>query len=392
MCDPVTLTAVAVATTAAGTGANMMAQSNARKAQQATSNANTARQAGAFDERMQLAGASDQRVMGIEQKQYQQTSDLENNTFATLLKYAQDHADDNALEDKGLVTAQRQLNNQAIQTKTLEAANQSGYLQKMTQQVADAVSSAMPGSQAAMTTANFAQRMKLMGTALAANPGAAPSLTADDLVKQAYAARQDAANATIAKEAQAGSFVNATKNSASWADQLLSQGAQSANLTANRAALSKSLEGNELASNTASDQLAQAHASFAKGLNDWTLGQKNAAENTYSGQAGQTLSDYFDRSLQSEKDYSSGLIGANTAADATDTALANYKVGNTTANTNIGDALLTAGKLAAAGAGAVGGADTPIPVKTLPKGTPVFNFTNPSASFVPLPSSYAYGG
>jgi hypothetical protein len=347
------MTLTAVALTAAGTGANAVAQSNARKSQQATMNANTAQSAQLFNERTGIQDASNQRLMGIEQGRYGEASGLEENTFATLLKYSADHADANSLADKGLVTTQQQLQNQRIQTKTLASAQQSGYLEDMADNVAKSVSASFPGSQAALTTANFAQRMAMLNTAFSsAGPGAQPSLTADDLVKQAYAAKADVAKDTILKEAAAGAQTGAQLNSASWADQLLNQSAQDNQQVAQRAALAKSQTADQLATTDASEELAQQHNTFTKGLNDWLAQQKTGAFQDWSQKEAGSQSDYFGRQTQSEKDYAAGMIGANTHLDDADTSLANMKIGATTADTTFGDLLKASGSIVA-GAGGV---------------------------------------
>lgn len=388
MCDPLTITAVAL--TAAGTGANAIAGRNARSAAQRTMNANTVAQAGEFDKRQGYVQQGDAATMDLTKKQYSDQSLLEDGTFAYMLAQSKQHADENALADKGLITTQQQLNNQAVQTKTLEAARQSGFLQQITQNIADGVSRALPGSQQAATAQNFAQRIKLLDATLQGT-GKQGSMTASDLVKEAYAARDDAARQTVMNQARAGSYVEATEASANQADQALQQAGARADVIQGRANLSKGMETNELGVNTARDELAQQHASFAKGLNDWLQAQKTSTYGDWSKNQATTDANYYERSLESNKDFTNGMVAASQGLENTNTSLANFKIANTQPDTTFGDILKAGGSALGAYAGAQNPSANlkPIPVQSFTALT-----TKPvqaNANFVPMPSFAAYG-
>ena len=388
MCDPLTITAVALM--AAGTGANAIAQKNARTAAQDTMNQNTFAQANEFNRREGMVEGSDARTMDLTKKQYSDSSMLEDGTFAYMLSQAKEHSDANALADKGLITTQQQLNNSAVQTKTLEAARQSGFLQQVTQNIADGINKALPGSQQAATAQNFADRIKLLDANLTAS-GNTGSLTADDLVKQAYAARDQTAKANVMQNATAGSYVDATEDSANAADQALTQAGQRADVIKGRADLSKTMETGELATNSARDELAQQHATFAKGLNDWLQAQKTSAYGDWAKNQGQSDANFYERSLASEKDFASGMIGSSQNLENTNTALANYKIGNTQADTTLGDLLKVAGQGVSMYAGSTAAPKTPTfsamlkPNNSAVVAPSIMRAGNPTAP------SYAYG-
>lgn len=345
MCDPVSMTAVAL--TAAGTGANAMAQSSARKSQQKTMNANTAAQAASFDQRMALASGSDERTMDLVQRQYGDTSGLQDTTFDYLLNQSQERADSQDLAAKGLITAQTQNNQERVQTKAAEAAQQSGFADRLMTQVSEGIRAAT--SQFAQAGKFGGDRLDLIKSALGGPSTGAPA-GADELVQRAYADRAQAAHDTALSEGAAGAQVGGMQDASSWAGQIMDNKSRAVDRIQGRAALSKAQLGDELANVDASDQLAANHASFAGNLAEWLEGQKTNAWQTYAQNEGSALDSYYGNSLGSEGEYTQGMIGSNQHQDDTRTSLANYKIGNTQANTTFGDLLKLGGSALGAGA------------------------------------------
>jgi hypothetical protein len=338
--------------TAAGTAANAVAGSKARKAAQSTMNANTAAQAAQFDRRNADIVTSDARKMDLTKGQYGDTSDLENKTFDYLLGQSKTHADSVDLAQRGLVTAQKTNQDRRVAAKGAEALRQSGYLDQITNTVVNAIHEAAPGSQMAFAADDFANRLKTMNTALggpsvAADGTGAPA-GADPLVAGAFASRAKAANDAGLEQGKALSRVGSYTDAADRADMTLKQGGTFADLIQGRAALSNQMGNAEQSNIDASDVLAQQHADFSKGLADWLQQQRGNAYTTYSNNKAGALGDYYGRSLQSENDYTTGMLGSSQHLEDTNTSLANYKIANTQADTTFGD-LLKAGGSAIAG-------------------------------------------
>lgn len=343
MCDPITLTAAAL--TAAGTASNAIAGNNARKSQQSTMNANTKASAAEFDRRQNMVVGSDARVMDLTQHQYADASKLQDQTFSYLLDQSKTTADANDLVAKGLVTAQKEIQTQRMAAKAVDAAKQSGYLQKITDNIAQTIEATAPGSQQAYAAKDFANRLSTMTTAIGDPSTSGPSATADDLVKAAFASRSAAANAAGMAQGKALSNVSSMTDAASWADQLQTQGAKQNDLTAGRATLDKGFADDKQQTLNASDELAQQHATFATGLNNWLQQQHDSNQQTYAQNEGASQGDFYGRSLSSENNFTNAMTGASQHLEDTNTNLANYKISNTQADTTFGDLLKAGGSI-----------------------------------------------
>lgn len=353
MCDPVSLTVAAIS--GAGLAANKVAQNNAAKSQQSTMNANTAASAAQFDTRMGLARGSDQRVMGLEQDQYGETSDLQDQTFSYMLDQSKQRADTEDLAQRGLITAQQQNNDRRITLNAAESARQAGYLGDVAQTITNAASQIAGPAMAAKVSSMFSDRLGVLTNVMpAGTPSQGPTPAGDDLVGRAYATQAQAARDRVMGEATAGAHVGAARDAASWADQLQNGAGDTADAIKGRAGLSGQLAAADSANIDASDKLAQAHASFAQQLAQWQEQQNTGAYSDWSTKQGGVLGDYYGRNLQSENDYSTGMTGSSQHLEDTNTSLANYKISNTRADTTLGDALMLAGSAAGAAGASFG--------------------------------------
>lgn len=348
MCDPVSLTAAALM--AAGTGANAYADGKARKSAKKTMDANTAAQGAQFDRRMGYTRDSDKRVMDLLQRQYGDTSALEDTTFDFVLDQSKQRADSVDLAARGLITETQKNANSRVALRGAEAARQSGYLDKIAANIATAANDVGFAGQQGYAADALTGRMGVMDKAIGPASESMATPTADALVQGAMASRAGAARDAGMKQGAALSKVGSYEDASSWADQLQKAAFDRSDTIKGRADLSQAFSGREVGAVDASDELALHHADFAKGLAEWLESQRVGAQGDYATKTAGDLDSYYGRSFGSEADFTQGMVGSSQHLEDTNTNLANYVIGNTSANHTFGDLLKTAGN-------AVGGMD-----------------------------------
>lgn len=355
-------------------GQDMLNRSAARagaRRQQQIMNEMTGVQRDEFDRRMRYAAESDVRTGGLLDRQYADTSALEDRTFAEMLE--QDRAgyddqlgigraafDTRMLADNGLITEGRRIRLEQNAISNAERDRQRGF-----QGQADDLAAALPGrigfdAQRAAAIGATARRAAIADEAMTGpvapgvkglDPMTAAMIASETSRGQGEAATD--ARSAAAFSARGDAFAGAERDLGSFADALSS-------LT-QRAQLSRASLGDELAVGSTERAQAGDRRDFAVSLGDRTADQRGRTEGNYrdamrstiSGSAerlGDALGRFFDRSLGSEDTMTSGLIGSSNRYEGTRVQLGNYRMGNTTAYSPLGNLV---GMINAAGQRAV---------------------------------------
>lgn len=314
-----------------------------------------------FDRRTGFANESDGRIDSLLDRQYRDTSGLQERTFAEMLDqrragfdeqqgFDREGFDGATLADQGLVTENRRIRLEQRAIADAEQARQRGF-----QGQADDLAAALPGLvgfNAQRRGATDATAVRSAAAQAAVSPALAPRKGMDAMTAALTASEGNRGQAEGMTDALSAASFAGNSDAFQGAERQLGSFVDGLAALTSRARLSRASLDDELAVGGTEREQAGARRDFSADLSGRTADARSGVASNYRGQIGNAisgnadqlgdaLSRFFGGSLSSEGGRADGLMGSSNRFENARTGLSNYKIGKTTAYSPLGNTLKT---------------------------------------------------